>query len=80
MMSLSSSRAASHVVTPDALIDLLVGEAFSLRRGAVDRAWIAWLMDSIPGIGPPETFRNVCAVWRRCATQQSFLNTYFARY
>lgn len=44
------------------LVDLLVDEGPALRRDAVDRAWIDWLTDSIPGIGPPKTVRDV-GIW-----------------
>jgi hypothetical protein len=51
-------KRAQHALSRVALVD----EGLPLRRDAVDRAWIDWLIDSIPGIGPPMTQRGV-GIW-----------------
>jgi hypothetical protein len=52
-------KRVQHALSRVAVVDLLVDDGLPLRRDAVDRAWIEWLTDSIPGIGPPKTLRGV---------------------
>ena len=52
-------EAATSAIAQVALIDILLDEDLLPRRDGVDRAWIAWLTDSIPTIGPPATLRGV---------------------
>ena len=61
------SRVAPHTVAPIALIDIVLDEDLPPRRDGVDRAWIDWLTDGIPKIGPPATLRGV-GIWEGMRT------------
>lgn len=56
------TKAAPHATSPVALLDILLDEDLPPRRDGVDRAWMNWLTNSIPTIGPPPTVRGV-GIW-----------------
>jgi hypothetical protein len=55
-------KRAQPALTRVAVVDLLVDDGLALRRDGLDRAWIDWLTDSIPGTGPPNPLRGV-GIW-----------------
>ena len=53
------AESAPHAASPVALLDIPLDEDLPPRQDGVDRAWIDWLTNSIPTIGPPATVRGL---------------------
>jgi len=60
-------QTASYAVSHFPLIAIVRDEARPPRPDGVDRAWIDWLTDGIPKIGPPSTLRGV-GIWEGMRT------------